>query len=130
MVTPANPKVPSTEEPPEGMFPPGPRKTVGGQPKPSTSAQQRLKPKPKPIARSVREAQAELKRVLAQKREEERRKAAARLAKKSGQKAPKGRVKKARYRNCCPKADQAVPKIHGTSDQEAALPAIGTGNCM
>ena len=32
--------------------------------------------------------------------------------------------------NCCPKADQAVPKIHGTSDQEAALPSIGTGNCV
>ena len=100
LVTPANPKVPSTGEPPEpdlGMLPPGPRKTVGGQPKPSTSAQQRLKPKPKPSARSVKEAQAELKRVLAQKREEERKKAAARMAKKDGQKAPKGGVKK-RYR--------------------------------
>ena len=33
LVTPANPKVPSTGEPPEpdlGMIPPGPRKTVGG----------------------------------------------------------------------------------------------------
>ena len=99
LVTPANPKVPSTEEPPEGMLPPGPRKTVGGQPKPSTSAQQRLKPKPKPSARSVREAQEELKRVLAKKREEERKKAAARLAKKGDQKAPKGGVKKCyRYR--------------------------------
>ena len=86
LVTPANPKVPSTGEPPEpglGMLPPGPRKTVGRKPKPSTSAQ--LKPKPK--------------RVLAKKREEERMKAAARLAKKSGQKAPKGGVKKHyRYR--------------------------------
>ena len=81
------------------MLPPGPRKTVGGQPKPSTSAQQRLKPKPKPkpSARSVKEAQAELKRVLAKKREEECKKAAARMAKKGGQKAPKGGVKK-RYR--------------------------------
>ena len=106
MVTPANLKVPSTGEPPEpglGMIPPGPRKTVGGKPKPSTSApskpstsaQSRLKPS----ARSVREAQEELKRVLAKKREEERMKAAARLAKKSGQKAPKGGVKKHyRYR--------------------------------
>ena len=98
MVTPANPKVPSTGEPPEpdlGMIPPGPRKTVGGKPKPSTSAQLRLKPS----ARSVREAQEELKRVLAKKREEECMKAAARLAKKSGQKAPKGGVKKHyRYR--------------------------------
>ena len=100
MVTPANLKVPSTGEPPEpdlGMLPQGPRKTVGGKPKPSTSAQQRLKPKPKPSARSVKEAQEELRRVLAKKREEKRKKAAARMAKKDGQKAPKGGVKK-RYR--------------------------------
>ena len=99
LITPSNPKGPSTGEPPEpdpGMLPPGPRKTVGGQPKPSTSAQQRLKPK-KPSAQSVKEAQAELKRILAEKREEKRKKAAARMAKKSGQKAPKGGVKK-RYR--------------------------------
>ena len=103
LVTPANPKVPSTEEPPEGMLPPGPRKTVGGKPSTSTSvpstsstsAQQRLKPKPS--ARSVKEAQAELKRILAEQREEKRKKAAARMAKKGGQKAPKGGVKK-RYR--------------------------------
>ena len=99
LITPSNPKGPSTREPPEpdlGMLPPGPRKTVGGQPKPSTSAQQRLKPK-KPSAKSVKEAQEELKRILAEKREEKRKKAAARMANKSGQKAPKGRVKK-RYR--------------------------------
>ena len=57
LITPANPKGPSTGEPPEpdlGMLPLGPRKTVGGQPKPSTSAQQRLKPKSKPSAQSVR----------------------------------------------------------------------------
>ena len=99
VVTPANPKVPSTgelTEPDLGMIPPGPRKTVGGQPKPSTSAQQRLKPK-KPSAQSVKEAQAELKRILAEKKEEARKKAAARAAKKSGQKAPTGGVKK-RYR--------------------------------
>ena len=101
LITPSNPKGPSTGEPPEpglGMLPPGPRKTIGGQPKPSTSAQQRLKPK-KPSARSVIEAQEELKRILAEKREEKRKKAAARMAKKSGQKAPKGGVKKHyRYR--------------------------------
>ena len=99
LITPSNPKGPSTGEPPEpglGMLPPGPRKTIGGQPKPSTSAQQRLKPK-KPSARSVREAQEELKRILAEKREEKRKKAAARMAKKSGQKAPKGGIRK-RYR--------------------------------
>ena len=81
------------------MLPPGPRKTVGGQPKPSTSAQQRLKPKPKPSARSVKEAQEEFRRILAKKREEKCKKAAARMAKKDGQKAPKGGVMKHyRYR--------------------------------
>ena len=98
LVTPVNPKGPSTGEPPEpdlGMLPPGPRKTVGGEPKPSTSGSSKLRRKPS--ARLVREAQKELKRVLAKKREEERKKAAARLAKKGGQKAPKGGVKK-RYR--------------------------------
>ena len=101
LVTPSNPKGPSTGEPPQpdlGMLPPGPRKTIGGQPKPSTSAQQRLKPK-KPSAKSVKEAQEELKRILAEKREEKRKKAAARMAKKGGQQAPKGGVKKCyRYR--------------------------------
>ena len=98
LVTPANPKVPSTGEPPEpdlGMLPPGPRKTVGGEPKPSTSGSSQSRRKPS--AQSVREAQEELKRVLAKKREEERKKAAAKAAKKSGQKAPTGGVKK-RYR--------------------------------
>ena len=98
LVTPANLKASSMGEPPEpdlGMIPPGPRKTLGGKPKPGTSAQSRLKPS----ARSVREAQEELKRALAKKREEECKKAADRLAKKGGQKAPKGGVKKGhRYR--------------------------------
>ena len=101
LVTPSNPKGPSTGEPPQpdlGVLPPGPRKTIGGQPKPSTSAQQGLKPK-KPSAQSVKEAQAELKRILAEKREEKRKKAAARITKKAGQQAPKGGVKKHyRYR--------------------------------
>ena len=101
LITPSNLKGPSTGEPPEpdpGMLPRRPRKTVGGQPKPSTSAQQRLKPK-KLSARLIREAQEELKRVLAKKREEEHKKAAARMAKKGGQKALKGGVKKLyRYR--------------------------------
>ena len=97
-MTPANPKVPSTGEPPEpdlGILPPGPRKTIGGEPKPGTSGSSQSRHKPS--AQSVREAQAELKRVLAKKREEERKKAAAKAAKKSGQKAPQGGVKK-RYR--------------------------------
>ena len=98
LITPTTPKGPSTGEPSEpnpGMLPPGPRKTIG-QPKPSTSAQQRLKPK-KPSAQSVKEAQAELKRILAEKKEEKRKKATAKMAKKGGKKAPKGGVKK-RYR--------------------------------
>ena len=104
LVTPANLKVPSTGEPPEpdlGMIPPGPRKTVGVKPKPSTSApskpstsapskpstsaQSRLKPS----ARSVKEAQEELRRVLAKRREEKCKKAAARLAKKMARKLQK-----------------------------------------
>ena len=99
LITPTTPKGPSTGEPSEpnpGMLPPGPRKTIGGQPKPSTSAQQRLKPK-KASAQSVKEAQAELKRILVEKREEKHKKAAARMMKKAGQQAPKGGVKK-RYR--------------------------------
>ena len=131
LVTPSSPKGPSTGEPPEpdlGMLPPGPRKTIGGQPKPSTSAQQRLKPK-KPSARSVKEAQEGLKRILAEKREEKCKKAAARMAKKGGQKAPKGGVKK-RYRyqpgNCCLETDKAVSEIHGSFDQKAAFPTIGS----
>ena len=98
LITPTTLKGQSTGEPSEpnpGMLPPGPRKTIG-QPKPSTSAQQRLKPK-KPSAQSVKEAQAELKRILAEKREEKCKKATAKMAKKGGQKAPKGGVKK-RYR--------------------------------
>ena len=104
LVAPVNPKGPSMGEPPEpdlGMIPPGPRKTVGGGPKPSTSRSSKsgtgAHSKQKPSARLVREAQEELKRVLAKKREEECKKAADRLAKKGGQKAPKGGVKK-RYR--------------------------------
>ena len=131
LVTPTTPKGPSTGEPSEpnpGMLPPGPRKTIGGQPKPSTSAQQRLKPK-KPSAQSVKEAQAELKRILAEKREEKRKKAAARMAKKGGQKAPKGRVKKRyRYRpgTVALKQIRQYQKVHGTFDQKAALPATGS----
>ena len=79
------------------MLPPGPRKTVGGEPKPSTSGSSQLRCKPSAL--SVREAQEELKKALAKKREEEPKKAVAKAAKSSGQKAPKGGVKKHyRYR--------------------------------
>ena len=134
LVTPSNPKGPSTGEPPEpdlGMLPPGPRKTIGGQPKPSTSAQQRLKPK-KPSAQSVKEAQAELKRILAEKREEKRKKAAARNGEERRPESSKRRSEKALQvptGNCCPETDKAVSEIHGTFDQKAALPATGSGNC-
>ena len=93
VVTPVNPKVPSTGETPEpdpGMLPPGPRKTTGGgKPKPSTSS------------RSVREVQEELKRVLAKKKEEQRaaqKAKAAKAAKKSGMKAPKAAKRLHRFR--------------------------------
>ena len=130
LITPSNPKGPSTGEPFEpdlGMLPPGPRKTVGGQPKPSTSAQQRLKPK-KPSAQSVKEAQAELKRILAEKREEKRKKAAARMAKKGGQKAPKGGVRKHyRYRpgTVALKQIRQISEIHRTFDQKVTISAVG-----
>ena len=133
LITPTTPKGPSTGEPSEpnpGILPPGPRKTIG-QPKPSTSAQERLKPK-KPSARSVREAQEELKRILAEKREEKRKKAAARMAKKSGQKAPKGGVKKRyRYRpgTVALKQIRQYQKSTDLLIRKAALPATGSGNC-
>ena len=132
LVTPSNPKGPSTGEPPQpdlGMLHLGPRKTIGGQPKPSTSAQQRLKPK-KPSAKSVKEAQEELKRILAEKREEKRKKAAARMAKKGGQQAPKGGVKKRygyRPGTVTLKTDKAVSKNpRNFLIRKAALPATGS----
>ena len=94
LVTPSNPKGPSTGGPPRpdlGMLPPGPRKTIGGQPKSSTSAQQRLRPGG-PSAQSVREARAELKRVLAERRGR-RGRAAAGMVKGAGQQAPGGGVR-------------------------------------
>ena len=78
MVTPVNPKVPSTGEPPEpnlGMLPPGPRRTTRGGSKPALNLGQR--------SGSIKAHLAGL-----QKKE------AAKAAKKSGMKAPKGGVKK------------------------------------
>ena len=78
LVTPVNPKVPSTGEPPEpnlGMLPPGPRKTTGGGSKPALNLGQR--------SDSIKAHLAGLQK-----------KAAAKAAKKSGMKAPKGGVKK------------------------------------
>ena len=76
VVTPVNPKVPSTGELPEpdpGMLPPGPKKITGGS-KPALNPGQRLG--------SIKAFQAKLKKKIAEK---------------GGKKAPKGEVKK-RYR--------------------------------
>ena len=78
LVTPVNPKVPSTGEPPEpnlGMLPPGPRKTTRGGSKPALNLGQR--------SGSIKAHLANLQK-----------KAADKAAKKSGMKAPKGGVKK------------------------------------
>ena len=94
LLTPLNPKGPSTGEPPEpnpGTLPPGPRRTTGGGSRPPLNPGQR--------SGSVREIQAELKKAVARKRVAERAAAAAKAARKSRQKAPKGGVKKPhRYR--------------------------------
>ena len=77
LVTPVNPKGPSTGEPPEpgeGMLPPGPKKITGGS-KPALNPGQR--------SGSIKAHLAGLQK-----------KAAAKAAKKGGQKAPKGGVKK------------------------------------
>ena len=90
LVTPVNPKVPSTGEPPEpdpGMLPPGLRRTTGGS-KPALNPGQR--------SGLVKTIQAEVKKAIARKKVEEH---AAQAAKKSSVKAPKGGVKKLhRYR--------------------------------
>ena len=62
LVTPVNPKVPSTGEPPEpslGTLPPGPKKTVGKKTKPTLNPGQR--------SGSVKEIQAEIRKVMAKK---------------------------------------------------------------
>ena len=87
LVTPVNPKVPSTGEPPEpnlGMLPPGPRKTTGKRSKPALNPGQR--------SGSLKVIQEELRKTLAKKKaaEQEAQAAkAAKAAKKSGVKAPK-----------------------------------------
>ena len=76
LVTPLNPKGPSTGEPPEpdlGMLPPGPKKVAGGS-KPALNPGQR--------SGSIKAHLAKLKKTPAKK-------ATAKAAKKSGMKAPK-----------------------------------------
>ena len=93
LVTPVNPKGPSTGEPPEpdpGMLPPGPKKMTGGS-KPALNPGQR--------SGSIKAHLAKLKKTTAKKKAAERAAQAAEAgkAKKSGMKAPKRGVKK-RYR--------------------------------
>ena len=87
LVTPVNPKVPSTGEPPEpnlGMLPPGPKKTIGKRSKPALNPGQR--------SGSLKVIQEELRKTLAKKKAAEweaQAAKAAKAAKKSGVKAPK-----------------------------------------
>ena len=91
-VIPVNPKVPSTGEPPEpdmGMLPPGPRRTTGGGSKPALNSGQRMG--------SLKTIQEERRKTLAKKNAMEhaaQAAEAAKVAKKSGMKAPKGGVKR------------------------------------
>ena len=91
LVTPVNPKGPSTGEPPEpdlGMLPPGPRRTTGGS-KPALNPGQR--------SGSMKAIQEEVRKTMARKNAEEhaaQTAKAAGAAKKSGVKAPKGGVRK------------------------------------
>ena len=130
LVTPVNPKGPSTGEPPEpdpGMLPPGPRKTVGGEPKPSTSAQS----KHKPSARSVKSTG----RIEEGASKEEGGRAQEGSSQDGKERRPESSKRRSEEAlqisagNCCLEADQAVPENHRTFDQEAALSAIGTRNC-
>ena len=92
VVTPVNPKVPSTGEPPEpdlGMLPPGPKRTTGGGSKPALNPGQRTG--------SLKAIQEELRKTLARKKAAEfeaQAAKAAKVAKKSSMKAPKGEVKR------------------------------------
>ena len=87
VVTPVNPKVPSTGEPPEpdpGLLPPGPKRTTGKGSKPALNPGQRTG--------SLKIIQEELRKTIAKKKAAEREAQAAKAAKaakKSGMKAPK-----------------------------------------
>ena len=96
VVTPVNPKVPSTGDPPEpdpGLLPPGPRKTTGRGSKPALNPGQRTG--------SLKVIQEELRKTIARKKaaEHEAQAAkAAKAAKKSGVKAPKVAKRLHRFR--------------------------------
>ena len=88
VITPVNPKVPSTGEPPKpdpGMLPPGPRRTTRGGSKTGLNPGQRHG--------SIKKAQEEARKVSAAKKAAAARQARA-AARKAGKKAPKGGVRK------------------------------------
>ena len=96
VVTPVNPKVPSTGDPPEpdpGLLPLGPRKTTGRGSKPALNPGQRLG--------SLKVIQEELRKTMARKRAAEleaQAAKAAKAAKKSSVKAPKAAKRLHRFR--------------------------------
>ena len=96
VVTPVNPKVSSTGDPPEpdpGLLPPGPRKTTGRGSKPALNPGQR--------SGSLKVIQEELRKTMARKKAAEREAQAAKAAKaakKSGVKAPKAAKRLHRFR--------------------------------
>ena len=108
VVTPLNLKVSSTGEPPEpdpGMLPPGPKKAIGRS-EPALNPGQR--------SGSIKAHLAGLPKKTAANENSKRR---------------SEETSQISAGNCCPEADQAIPEIHRTFDLEAALSAIGTGNC-
>ena len=130
LITPVNLKVTSMGEPPEpnlGMLTPGPRRTTGGGSKPALNPGQRTG--------SLKKIQEELRKTIARKKAEEhaaQATMAAKAAKKSSVKAPKGGVKKPhRFRpgTVALKGDQKIPEIHRAFDPEAALSMTSEGNC-
>ena len=118
--TPANPKGSSLGDPPNpqlGMLPPGPQKTIGGGTKPGLNPGQRHG--------SMRQAQQQARKGIAAK------KAAA--ARKAGEKAPGGGVKKASQistRDSGFERDSHVPEIYRIVDPEITFPAFGARNCQ
>ena len=119
LVTPLNPKGPSTGEPPEpdpGMLPPGPKKITGGS-KPALNPGQR--------SGSIKAHLAKLKKAPAKKES----------SKSSQEKRAEGSTRRSEKalqipaRNCCLETDQEISKVHGAFDQKAALSAIGARDC-
>ena len=118
LVTPANPEVPSTGEPPEpdlGMLPPGPRKTVGGKPQVwyqytvETQAQCAIS------KRSTGRIEEGVSKEEGGRTQE----GSSQVGKERWPESSKRRSEKALQisaGNCCPEADQAISKNHRTFD--------------